>query len=102
LTNFNSIWSIDCAGALSAGIINILAFEFSFVQTPNRGTLMVANYEFDQVLGPEIAKRGVEKRMVMGTMVGSVKFCLDLRPMPVVGKRGPKPRSADVLNLGMA
>ncbi|QDS74938.1 hypothetical protein FKW77_004459 [Venturia effusa] len=53
LTNqyVTSIWSIDCTGTLSAGITNELAFEFSFIQTPNRGTLMVVNWDFDGDLG---------------------------------------------------
>lgn len=106
-----SIWSINCPGTLSAGITNNLAYEFSFVQTPNRGTLMVVNWNFDGVLGNGArgasgAGPGMERRRIQGINVGSVSLSLAKKGGVVpgtrngmVGKRGPKPKSDRVLNV---
>ncbi|KAE9983867.1 hypothetical protein BLS_003525 [Venturia inaequalis] len=106
-----SIWSINCPGTLSAGITNNLPYEFSFVQTPNRGTLMVVNWNFDGVLGNGArgasgAGPGMERRSIQGINVGSVSLSLAKKGGAVpgarngkVGKRGPKPKSDRVLNV---
>jgi hypothetical protein len=80
-------------------------FEFSFVKTPNRGVLMVANFEFDGFFG--FFKRSIDKmlesRKALGRKLGSVTLSLDPLSVPRgggnLGKRGPNPNSADVLNL---
>jgi hypothetical protein len=88
--DLSSIWSVDCSGILRAGILGYLEFFFSLIDLLGEPTLYAS---FAQVTTDGILPHSISKRD------DGTRLSLKLRPSVsgIVGKRGPKPKSPDVL-----